>query len=96
MSPVTIDDTSHLAATLVQEVPAYSGNFPQYMTDSIAVLEDSYSKVVVNVTDLTLNWQLFCDVGRPRSFVLLIFSTLLHVCLYQLFCVECFCNHVLM
>ena len=28
--PVTIDDTSHLAATLVQEVPA------DYMTDSIA------------------------------------------------------------
>ena len=68
-SPVTIDDTSHLAATLVQEVPADSGNFPWYMTDSIAVLEDSYSKVVVNVTDLALNWQLFSDVGRPRSFI---------------------------
>ena len=40
-SPVTIDDTSHLAATLVQEVPADSGNFPWYMTDSIAVLEDT-------------------------------------------------------
>ena len=68
-SPVTIDDTSHLAATLVQEVPADSGNFPWYMTDSIAVLEDSYSEVVVNVIDLALNWQLFSDVGRPRSFV---------------------------
>ena len=39
------------------------------MTDSIAVLEDSYSEVVVNVIDLALNWQLFSDVGRPRSFV---------------------------
>ena len=58
-SPVTIDDTSHLAATVVQEVPADSGNFPWYMTDSIAVLEDSYSEVVVNVIDLALNWQLF-------------------------------------
>ena len=68
-SPVTIDDTSHLAATLVQEVPADSGNFLWYMTDSIVVLEDSYSEVVVNVIDLALNWQLFSDVGRPRSFV---------------------------
>ena len=68
-SPVTIDDTSHLAATLVQEVPADSENFLWYMTDSIAVLEDSYSEVVVNVIDLALNWQLFSDVGRPRSFV---------------------------
>ena len=41
--------TSHLAATLVQEVPADSGNFPWYMTDSTAVLEDSYSEVVMNV-----------------------------------------------
>ena len=49
--------TSHLAATLVQEVPADSGNFPWCMPDSIAVLEDSYSKVVVNVID-----QLFFDV----------------------------------
>ena len=61
--------TSHLAATLVQEVPADSGNFPCYMTDSIAVLEDSYSEVIVNVIDLALNWQLFSNVGRPRSFV---------------------------
>ena len=37
-SPVTIDDISHLAATLVQEVPANSGNFPWYMTDSIATV----------------------------------------------------------
>ena len=84
-SPVTIDDTSHLAATLVQEVLADSGNFPWYMTDSIAVLEDSYSEVVVNVIDFALNWQLFSDVGRPRSFVnvmsRLIFSTLLRVCI---------------
>ena len=27
------------------------------MTDSIAVLEDSYSEVVVNVIDLALNWR---------------------------------------
>jgi len=41
------------------------------MTDSIAVLEDSYSEVVVNVIDLMLNWnwQIFSDVVRPRSFV---------------------------
>ena len=68
-SSVTIDDASHLAATLVQEIPADSGNFPWYMTDSVAVLEDSYSEVVVNVIDLALNWQLFSDVGRSRSFV---------------------------
>jgi len=66
-SSVTIGDTSHLAATLVQEVPADSGNFPWYMTDSISVLEDSYCKVVMNVIDLALNWQLFSDVGRPQS-----------------------------
>ena len=59
-SPVTTDDTSHLAITLVQEVPADSGKwkFLRYMTNSIAVLEDSYSKVVVNAIDLALNWQL--------------------------------------
>ena len=68
-SSVTIDDASHLAATLVQEIPADSGNFPWYMTDSVAVLEDSYSEVVMNVIDLALNWQLFSDVGRPRSLV---------------------------
>ena len=69
-SSVTIDDASHLAATLVQEIPADSGNFPWYgMTDSVAVLEDSYCEVVVNVIDLALNWQLFFDVGRPCSFV---------------------------
>ena len=61
--------TRLLAATPVQEVPADSGNFPWYMTDSTAVLEDSYSKVVVNVIDLALNWQLFSDVRRRRSFV---------------------------
>ena len=59
----------HLAATLVQEVPADSGNFPWYMADSITVLEDSYSEVIVNVIDLSLDWQLFSDVGRPQSFV---------------------------
>jgi len=59
----------NLAATLAQEVPADSGNFLWYMTNSIAVLEDSYSEVIVNVIDLALNWQLFFDIGRPRSFV---------------------------
>ena len=78
-SPVTIDDTSHLAVTLVQEVPADSGNFPWYMTDSVAVLEDSYSEVVVNVIDLALNWELFSDVGRPRSFVNVISRTVLSI-----------------
>ena len=68
-SPVTTDDTSHLAATLVQEVPADTGKFLWYMTISIAVLEDSYSEVIVNVIDLALNWQLFSNVRRPRSFV---------------------------
>ena len=69
-SSVTIDDASHLAATLLQEIPVDSGNLPPwYMTDSVAVLEDSYREVVVNVIDLVLNWQLFSDVGRPRSFV---------------------------
>ena len=68
-SSATIDDASHLTATLVQKIPADSGNFPWYMADSVAVLEDSYSEVVVNVIDLALNWQLFSDVGRPRSFV---------------------------
>jgi len=37
----------------VKEVPADSGNFPWYMTDSTAVLEDS--EAVVNVIDLALN-----------------------------------------
>ena len=55
--------TSHLAATLVQKVPTDSGNFPWYMTDSAAVLEDSYSEVIVNAIDLALNWQPFSDVG---------------------------------
>ena len=34
------------------------------MTNSIAVLEDSYSEVIMNVIDLALNWQLFSDVGK--------------------------------
>ena len=68
-SSVTIDNASHLTATLVQEIPADSGNSPWYMTDSVAVLEDSYSEVIMNVIDLALNWQLFSDVGRPHSFV---------------------------
>jgi len=53
----------------VHEVQADSVNFPWYTTDSVAVLEDSYSEVGVNVIDPALNWQLFSDVGRPQSFV---------------------------
>jgi len=41
------------------------------MTDSTAVLEDSYSEVVVNVIDLTLNWQLFSDVSTVLCRMLL-------------------------
>jgi len=70
LSPVTIDDTSHLTATLVQEVPADSGNLRWYMTDSVAVLEDSYSeviKVIVIAIDLTLNWQVFSDVRETTK-----------------------------
>ena len=68
--PVTIDDTSHLAATLVQELPADSGNFPWYMTNSIAVFENSYSEVVVNVVDLAWeglysNIQLVSNISPP-------------------------------
>ena len=37
------------------------------MTDSIAVLEDSYSEVIVNVIDLAVNWQLFSDVYRETT-----------------------------
>jgi len=44
------------------------------MTDSTAVVEDKYSEVIVNVIDLALNWQLFFDVGRPRTFVNLMFA----------------------
>ena len=53
---VDVDGTSHLTATFLQEIP---GNVPWYMTDSIAVLEDGYSEVVVNVMALELKWQLF-------------------------------------
>ena len=67
LSPVTIDDTSHLTATLVQEVPADSGNLRWYMTDSVAVLEDSYSEVIVIAIDLTLNWQVFSDVRETTK-----------------------------
>jgi len=44
--------------------------FPVVHDHGIAVLEDSYSEVVVNVSiDLALNWQFFSDVVRSRSFV---------------------------
>jgi len=82
-------DTSHLAATLVQEVPADSGNFPWYMTNNTAVLEDSYSEVIVNIIDLTLNWQRFSDVGRPRSFVN-VMSTNSTPEQYSRSCINCF------
>ena len=76
---VTVDanGTSHLAATLPLEIP---GNVPWFMTDSIAVLEDGYNEVVVNVMALELK----CSSSRRcretthddheqywRSFVLL-------------------------
>ena len=48
---IDVDDISHLAATLLQEIP---GNVPWYMTNSIAVLEDGYSEVVVNVMAIAL------------------------------------------
>ena len=100
---VTIDDTSHLAATLVQEVPADSGNFPWYMTDSIAVLEDSYSEVVVNVIDLALNWQLFSDVvpmcfcnwervSSPRSMLRYVILLTIHKGIGYKFGVACCCT----
>ena len=47
---------------LLQELPGDSGNFPWYVTDSIAAIEDGYSEVVVNVIDFALNWQLFSAV----------------------------------
>ena len=37
-----------------------TGNFPWYMTDSVADLEDSYSEVVMNVIDLALNCGILC------------------------------------
>ena len=89
-SSVTIDDASHLAATLVQEIPADSGNFLWYMTDSVAVLEDSYSKFVVKVIDLALNWQLLSDVGRPRSFVNFCVDVTVFLCKHELWkCPNC-------
>ena len=48
---VDADGIIHLTATLPQEIP---GNVPWFMTDSIAVLEDGYSEVVVNVMALEL------------------------------------------
>ena len=49
---VDADGTSHLAATLPQEIPVF-------MTDGIAVLEDGHSEGVVNVMALELKWQIF-------------------------------------
>ena len=66
LSPLT---TQVISLPLLCRKYQQTGNFPWYMTDRIAVLEDSYSEVVVNVIDLALNWQFFYDVGRPRSFV---------------------------
>ena len=67
----------------VKEVPAESGNFPWYMTDGIAVLEDSYTEVVMNVIDYALNCQLFSNVARPRS------KRDVHE-QYSQFCINCF------
>ena len=50
---------SHLTVTLLQEIP---GNVTWYMTDSIAVLEDGYSEVIVNVKALALKRQLFSQM----------------------------------
>ena len=59
-----VDNTSHLAAALLQEIP---GNVLWYMTDSITVLEDGYSEVVVNVmTPCVEVAALLADVGRPH------------------------------
>ena len=54
---VDVDGTSHLPATLLQEIPE---NVPWYMTGSIAVnvLEDGYSEVIVNV----MKWQRFLPI----------------------------------
>ena len=41
------------------------------MTNSTAVLEDSYSEVVVNVIDLALKWLLFSDVESLCNYVLM-------------------------
>ena len=53
---VDVDDTSHLAATLLLEIPG-TGNVPWYMNDSIAA-EDGYSEVVVSVSwsDSSYRW----------------------------------------
>ena len=61
---VDVDDTSHLTVTLLQEIP---GNVTWYMTDSIAVLEDGYSEVIVNVLALVLKWQLFSQMKRDHT-----------------------------
>ena len=90
LSPLTIYKSSRCHSCA--GVPADSGNFPWYMTNSIAVLEDIYSEVVVNVIDFALNWQLFSDVGRPRSFVnVMSTNSTLDPCLF-VSAVLCFCN----
>ena len=48
---IEADGISYLASTLPQEIP---GNVPWFMTESIAVLEDGYSEVVVNIMALEL------------------------------------------
>jgi len=59
LSPLTIQ---------VISLPLLCRNYQQTLKISRG-LEDSYSKVVVNVIDLALNWQLFSDLKRPQSFV---------------------------
>jgi len=63
MSPVRYN-VGHPAAAHLQKIPTDSGNFLWYVTDSVAILQHSYSEVVVNAMDLAMN-QLFSDVGRP-------------------------------
>ena len=58
--------------TLLQDIPADSGNFLWYMTDSIAVLEDSYSEVVMaEVATLLAN------AGSTNSILSILFVTVL-------------------
>ena len=64
---VTVDanGTSHLAATLPQEIP---GNVPWFMTNSIAVLSrhECYGPRVEVAALLADVGALLADVGRPR------------------------------
>ena len=54
-SPTATDDASHLATILLQEVPTDSGNFSWHVANDHAVLQDSYSEVILNIVNLALN-----------------------------------------